>query len=338
MRMKKSIALSLMLLCSIGLIGGCGTKEKPVTAAEKYPDKPIALIVPFAAGGSNDIVARAMEKVSYKHLGQNIIVKNVPGAGGVLGWNELVESDDDGYTLGAVTTSILLQPLYGTTGYYYPSAIDPLVQILELPAVVVVRSDSAWNNINDLIANAKQHPGNIKFGHGGLGAATHVVGEMIAQTAGVKIAQVPFKGEAESIAALLGGHIQFVIASPISISEHVKGGKLKILGIADMKRSNGSLLSGIPTLQEQGVDVVFTFWFGIGVHKGIPKEAKAKLLTALDKTINDPEYIEHMKKLGMEVNYLGHEKFLDKWLNESERLKKIVKETGIAEKIAAQKN
>ncbi|WP_245698032.1 Bug family tripartite tricarboxylate transporter substrate binding protein [Dendrosporobacter quercicolus] len=335
--MRKPIALSLMLLCSMGLVAGCGTKDTPATAAGKYPDKAITLIVPFAPGGSNDVMSRALGKVAHNHLGQNIIIKNLPGAGGVLGWNELVESQDDGYTLGTITTTVLLQPLYGTTGYHYPSAIDPLVQIVELPAVVLVRSDSAWSNINDLIDYAKQHPGDIKFGHGGLGAATHVVGEMIANKGNISLTQVPFKGEAEALAALLGGHVQFIITSPIPISEHVKSGKTKVLGIADIKRVNNPLLSDIPTLQEQGLDVVFTFWYGIGIHKGMPPEIKDKLLAGLEKTVNDPEYIENMRKLGMEVNYLGHEEFFQKWLKETRRLTKVVKESGIAEKIAEQK-
>ena len=338
MRMKKSIALSLMLLCSMGMVAGCGTKETPATAAEKYPEKPVTLIVPYAAGGSNDIMARSMEKAIQKHLGQALIVKNVPGGGGMLGWNELVESEPDGYTLGTVAPSVLLHTVYGEKTYHYPSALEPLVQVLELPVVAIVRSDQPWNSMNDLIDFARENPGKIKFGHGGLGAATHVVGEMVAVNTGTNLVQVPFKGEAEALAALLGGHTQLMFSAPSTVSEYVKSGKVKVLGVAATKRMTEETFNQAPTMKDQGIDVVFTFWYGIAVHKGMPAEIKAKLINGLEKTVNDPEYIENMKKLGMQVEYLGQKEFEEKWLTEYDRLRKIVKETGIAEKIAAQKN
>nr|NSL47172.1 tripartite tricarboxylate transporter substrate binding protein [Dendrosporobacter quercicolus DSM 1736] len=326
-----------MLLCSVGLIGGCGTKETLATAAEKYPEKAITLIVPYAPGGTSDMMARAIGKVAYKHLGQNIIIKNVPGAGGILGWNELVESGDDGYTLGTVDASTLLQSLYGTTPYHYPSAIDPLVQIMELPVIAAVRSDCPWNSLTELVDYAKQHPHAIKFGHSGLGSANHLVGEMIAQNTGIVLDQVPFKGASESLAALLGGHVQLMFAAPPAIQEHVKSGAVKVIGVGAAKRMNDYLFSSAPTFQEQGVDVVFSFFVGIAAHKGMPPEIKAKLLAGLEKTVNDPEYIENMKKLGMEVNYVEHREFLKNWLVDTKKITKVVKESGIAEKIAAQK-
>nr|NSL48270.1 tripartite tricarboxylate transporter substrate binding protein [Dendrosporobacter quercicolus DSM 1736] len=321
----------------MGLVAGCGTKETPATAAEQYPDKAITLIVPYAAGGSSDMLARAIGKVAYKHLGQNIVIKNVPGAGGILGWNELVKSGEDGYALGTVDTGALLQPLYGTTPYHYPSALDPLVQIMEQPFVAVVRSDSPWNSLSELVDYAKQHPHAVKFGHSGLGNTNHVVGEMLAQNAEITLDQVPFKGVSESLAAVLGGHVELMFSAVPAIQEHVKSGTVKVIGIAATKRMSDPLYSNVPTFQEQGVDVVFGFFLGIAAHKGMPKEVKAKLLDALEKTVNDPEYIETMRKLGMEVNYLGHEEFFQKWLKETRRLAKVVKESGIVEKIAEQK-
>ncbi|SDM11373.1 Tripartite-type tricarboxylate transporter, receptor component TctC [Dendrosporobacter quercicolus] len=337
MKMRKTIGLSLMLLCLIGLISGCGTREALATAAEKYPDKPLTLIVPFAPGGASDMIARALGESAYKHLGQNVIIKNVLGAGGILGWNELVESKDDGYTLGMVDNSALLQPLYEAAGYHYPSALDPLVQIIDLPVIAVVRSDSPWNSLSELVDYAKQHPHAVKFGHSGLGNGTHLIGEMVAQNTGITLDQVPFKGTSESLAALLGGHIQLMFAVAPRMQEHVKSGTVKVIGVAATKRINDPLYSNVPTFREQGADVIFSFFWGVGAHKGLPPEIKAKLLAGLEKTVNDPEYIENMRKLGMEVNYLGHEDFVQKWLNETRKLTKVVKGSGIAEKIAEQK-
>nr|WP_092069746.1 tripartite tricarboxylate transporter substrate binding protein [Dendrosporobacter quercicolus]NSL46602.1 tripartite tricarboxylate transporter substrate binding protein [Dendrosporobacter quercicolus DSM 1736] len=318
-------------------LAGCGTKETPATVAEKYPDRPITLIVPFAAGGTTDMVARAMERVAYKHLGQNLMIKNVTGAGGSLGWNELVESNDDGYTLGIVVTSVLLQSLYEQSRYHYTSALDPLVQIMDVPPVVVVRADKSWKDMTELIKHAKEHPSDIKLGHQGLGTGNHVAGERINRKVGINVPQVPFKGDSEVVAALLGDHVQYIIVPPPVIKEYVKSGMVKVLGTTAMKRMTDPVFSNAPTLQEQGIDVVFSSWYGIAVHKGLPPEIKAKLLAGLEKTVNDPEYIENMKKLGMEVDYLGHEEFFKKWLVDARQLKEVVKESGITEKIAAQK-
>lgn len=338
MSMKRSIMLSLMLLCSIGLISGCGTNEKPAAAVEQYPNKPITIIVPFSPGGGHDMMSRAMEKLAQKHLGQTFVIKNVPGASGTIGWNELTTSEPDGYTLGTVATSAMLQPLYKTTQYHYPSALEPLVQVMDMSVIVVVRAEQPWNDMKDLINYAKEHPGEIKFGHSGLGTGSHIAGEMINMKAGVNMPQVPFKGDSESLASLLGGHIQAIIAPPPIVKEYVKSGRLKVLGIASTKRINDPILSNVPTLQEQGIDVVFSFWYGLAVHKGMPKEIKAKLLAGLEKIVNDPEYVDNMKKMGMDVEYLGQQEFEEKWLSDYTRLGKIVKESGIAEKIAAQKN
>ena len=338
MKMRRSIALSLMLLCSMGLIGGCGTKEKPVTVAEKYPDKPITLIVPFAAGGSTDLVARSMEKVFTKYLSQPLIVKNVPGGAATIGLNEIAGAEPDGYTLGIVSIGVMLQPLYGQTRYHYPSALDPLVQVTSLPTIAVVQADKPWNNIGDLINYAKQNPEKVKFGHPGLGSGNHVAGEMFGQIANISMDQVPFKGDSETLAALLGGHIQLIFTTLPSVKEHIKSGKVRVLGIAGEKRSTDSVLSSVPTFREQGIDMNFGIWQGIAVHKVMEPEVKAKLLSALEKVVNDPEYIQNMKALGMEIDYLGQKEFEEKWVSDTVRFRKIVQETGIAEKIAAQKN
>ena len=279
-----------------------------------------------------------MEKVFTKYLSQPLIVKNIPGGAATIGLNEIAGAEPDGYTLGIVSIGVMLQPLYGQTRYHYPSVLDPLVQVTSLPTIAVVQADKPWNNIGDLINYAKQNPGKVKFGHPGLGSGNHVAGEMFGQIANISMDQVPFKGDSETLAALLGGHIQLIFTTLPSVKEHIKSGKVRVLGIAGEKRSTDSVLSSVPTFQEQGIDMNFGIWQGIAVHKVMEPEVKAKLLSALEKVVNDPEYIQNMKALGMEVDYLGQKEFEEKWLSDTVRFRKIVQETGIAEKIAAQKN
>lgn len=293
--------------------------------------------MPYAAGGSHDLMVRAMEKVAKKHFGQAIIVKNMPGAGATIGWNELAGSEADGYMLATVSTTALLQPLYSQTRYHYPSALDPLVQILDMPVIAVTQYEQPWNNMTELVSYARKHPGVVKFGHGGLGAGGHVVGEMVAMRAEVNLPQVPFKGESEAFAALLGGHVQLIFTTPLSIKEYVKSGKVKVLGIAAEKHLTDPVFSNVPTFQEEGLDIVFSSWVGLVAPKVMPPEIKGKLLDNLEKIVNDPEYIQNIKGLGMEVSYLGHDDFLKKWLKETRKLTQVVKESGIAEKIAEQK-
>lgn len=335
--MLRAAVLSFIILLALGgLAGGCMPQNKMAVA--QYPTKPITLIVPFAAGGSVDMMARTIEKVALKHLGQPIVVTNIPGGAATIGWNELAGAKPDGYTIGIVGLSSLLQPLYGETRYHYPTALEPFVQVMSIPAIAVVRADQPWSNVQDLLNYARQHPGEIKYGHPGLGSGNHVAGEMVTMNSGVNLIQVPFKGEAEALTALLGGHIQLMFTTPPSIKEHVKSGKVKVIGVAREQRLTDVVFSGAPTFKEQGLDVILSFWYGFGAPKGLPETEKTRLIAGLQAMVNDPEFKQNMEKSGMPIEFLGPEDFNEKWAADSARLKKIVKDTGIAERIAGQKN
>lgn len=311
--------------------------SKESTTSGQYPSKPINIIVPFAAGGNMDLLARSLEKSSQKYLGQPLVIVNIAGGGGTIGINEMAGAQPDGYTIGVVGSSAILQPLFGETRYHYPTALEPLAQVVSIPMVVAVRVDKPWKNLNDLVSYAKEHPGEVKFGHSGLGTGSNIVSETFGKETGIKIYQVPFKGESESVAALLGGHIQFISGNPAGLREHVKSGKIKILGVAEEKRLTIPGFENVPTFKEQGINVAFNFWNGIAAPKGIPAAEKAKLSAGFKEMINDPEFKKVMLDMGMEVRYLGPEEFSDRWAEDNVKLTKIVKETGIADIIRAQK-
>lgn len=318
-------------------MGGCSMQTKNVITNDKYPEKPITIIVPFSAGGSSDMIARAMEKHSSKYLGQQMIITNMTGGSGSIAWNEIAGAKADGYTIGITGPGVMLQPIYGPTRYHYPTALEPLAQIVSVPFVLVVQAESPWKNINELVDYAKRHPGEIKYSHAGLGSSSNVVGEEFAQKAGIQISQVPFRGDSEGLAALLGGHVQLLVTTYPSVIEHVKSKTVRVLGVVAKQRLTEPIFSNVPTLQEQGLDVAFTMWQGIAAPKGLPDDVKVKLVQGLKNIINDPEFIKNMQGLGMKVEYLGPKDFNEQWLEDSVRLPKIVKETGIAERIAAQK-
>lgn len=338
MIVNKSTSILVCICLSIILLTvGCGTQGKSVSKVEKYPTKPITMIVPYAAGGSADMMARAMEKVAQKHLGQPLVVTNIAGGASTIGTNELAGAKADGYTIGYVSMGSFLQPLYGQTRYHYPTALEPLVQVMSTPSVAVVLANQPWDSIEDLVQYAKQHPGEIKYGHSGLGSGNHVVGEMFAKEAGIDIAQVPFRGESEALAAVLGGHVQLMFTNPPTVKEYLKSGKVKVLAVAADQRIKDTGFTNIPTFKESGLSVVYHAWHALGAPKGLPPEIRNQLIEDLSRMINDPEFKKNMEDLGMTVEYLGPQEFEKKWIEDNARLTKVIKETGIAEKIAAQK-
>lgn len=334
---KKLIVLVYLLGISI-MMGGCASMETKMAApTTKYPDKPITMIVPFSVGGGTDLTARELEKTAAKHLGKPLVVVNKPGGAGIIGWNELASASPDGYTLGIVTNEIVLHPLYGETKYHYPTALEPMVQIASLSTVLAVQTKQPWQTLADLIAYAKEHPGQLKFAHGGIGSINHVIGEMLGKVSGVTLQQVPFRGGGEITAALLGEHVQIAFIGPAAIKEHVKNGTLRVLAVSGEKRLADPLLRDVPTFKEQGLDVVCSYWIGIGAPKGLPTEAKAKLATGLKEMITSPEFKTNQEKLGLELDYLDQQATAKKWLEEEQKFAKVVQETGIADLIKAQK-
>jgi tripartite-type tricarboxylate transporter receptor subunit TctC len=330
--------LVLCVFVLLILLGGCISMEnKTVNTTSKYPDRPITLIVPFGVGGGTDLVARLLEKSAPTHLGQPLVIVNKPGGAGSLGWNELAGAAPDGYTIGMSAIEVLLQPLYGPTKYHYPSALDPIVQISNLPMMIIVKAEQPWENIEDLIQHAKQHPGQVKFGHGGIGGIGHITGETFAKTANIQLEQVPFQSGAEVMASLLGGHIQVAILNPASAKEQVKNGLVRALAIGGQQRWMDPIFSKVPTFKEKGLKVVSNNWFGIVAPKDLPVDVKNKLANGFQAMINDPEFEKNIEQLGLQVKYLGPKESGEKWLTDSQRLTQSIQETGILEKIKAQK-
>ncbi|MBP2629658.1 MAG: hypothetical protein H6Q70_286, partial [Firmicutes bacterium] len=327
--MQKRLLILLivcLLLISI-IIGGCTDMQSKATIANKsYPDKPITIIVPFSAGGGMDLVARALEKKAPKYLGQPIVVVNKPGGAGTIGWNELVSAIPDGYTLGISENNLLIQSLYGTTKYHYPTALEPIAQITTSSQIMVVGVNQPWQNIDELVEYAKRHPGQLKFGHSGIGSTGHITGETFANVADISLEQVSFRGASESTAALLGNHIQIVFSNPSTVKEQIKNGTLRALATTSEQRLTDPDLVQIPTFKEQGFDVVLPTWFGVAAPKDLPPEIKAKLEEGLKAIIADPEFKTDIENLGLQLEYLNSEDSKEKWRTDGDKLAKTIRE------------
>ncbi|WP_246105589.1 Bug family tripartite tricarboxylate transporter substrate binding protein [Sporomusa termitida] len=318
-------------------MGGCGEVEVVALPVQKYPEKPITVIVPYNAGGGLDLTARSLEKLAIKHLGQPLTIINKPGGAGAIGWNEVAAAPTDGYTTGATASELLLLSLYESGKYNYITALSPLAQVTAVPMLLAVQADQPWQTLSDMVEYAKKHPGKLKFGNNGSGSFPHILCEMLNHDAGIQIEQVPFSGAGETIPALLGGHIQLAFVSPVPIKEHVKSGKVKILAVTGKQRMDDPLFAQVPTLKELGIDITIDNWHGIAVPKETPVAVKNKLAEGLKAIINDPEFKENMERVGNKVEYLGPQESTDKWIDDSQKLQKTLQESGILEQIKKQK-
>ena len=338
MRKKELILLTVCLFLTLIIMGGCAGMQNINTATKvKYPDKPITVIVPFSVGGGLDLTARSLEKLAPKYLGQPLVIINKPGGSGVIGWNELSGANPDGYTIGITDSNILLQPLYGATKYNYVTALDPIAQVSSLPMIMAVQTHQPWQTSDELIQYAKMHPKQLKFGHGGMGSFQHLIGEMFGQAAGINIEQVPFNGAGEVTAALLGRHVDLIFVNPMVVKEHVKNGTIRVLAVTSEQRMIDPVFAQVPTFKEQGLDIALNNWFGVAAPKEMPAEVKNKLTEGFKAIVNDPEFIQNIKNAGLQADYLGTKGSEEKWLSDNQKLIKILKDTGILERIKAQK-
>lgn len=312
-------------------------QNKAASTTNKYPEKPITMIVPFGVGGGLDLIARIMEKQAPKHLGQPLVIVNKPGSAGAIGWNELTGAYPDGYTIGTTSTEVLALPLYGMTKYDYSTAMMPLAQITTASWAVVVKAEQPWQNIDDLVTYAKQNPGQLKFGHSGVGCLPHIIGETISKEAGIKLTQVPFRSSGEVVTALLGGHVQIAIVGPSVVKEHLKSGTVKVLAVSGEKQLPDPDFANVPTLKEQGFNIVYENWYGLATPKDMPPEVKARLAEGLKAMTEDEEFNQTVKNMGLQVEYLGPQEVEKKWINEKEKISKIIEETGILDLIKNQK-
>lgn len=277
--------------------------------AQSYPGRPIRLICPWPAGGPTDAVMRAMADSAGKALGGTIIVDNKPGAGGTMGAIELVNAKPDGYTISQLPLGVFRLPHMQKTQF------DPLKDFTYIACLtgytfgMVVRADSPIQSIKDLVAYAKANPGKFSYGSTGNGTTPHLVVEQFAQRAGIELLHVPFKGSADSMQAVLGGHVMGVSDST-GWASAVDAGKLRLLATYGSKRTKR--WPNVPTLQDLGYNTVSDSPFGIGGPKGMEPAIVNRLQEAFRKSLEDPQVVTLLDRFDQPVIYMdsaGYTKF-----------------------------
>lgn len=283
-----------------------------------YPDRPIKLVVPWAAGGDTDNIFRPFAPLLQKHIGQTVVIANVGGASGTKGAKEVKDSPADGYTLFAVHDYIHSTYYAGVADVAYTD-FEPICLVASTASVLTASPKTPWSDWKGLLADAKARPGQISVG-ATLASTSHFFPALIEKAAGIKFKYVSYEGLAPRMNAILGGHIDLT-DSNMTQKGKVEAGQLKFIAIATEKRSPE--MPNVPTLKELGVNVVYDVNRGVMVPKGTPADAIAKLESSCAAAAKEPAFVDSMKKQATDVRYMGRKQYAD-WLKENDDLNKAV--------------
>jgi tripartite-type tricarboxylate transporter receptor subunit TctC len=265
--------------------------------AQPYPSRPVRIIVPFAPGGTFDIMARLMGQWLSERLGQPFVIENRPGAGGNIGTESVVRAPADGYVLLLVgTANAISATLYEKLNFNFIGDIVPVAGIARVPEVMVVNPSLPATTVRELIADAKANPGKLTMASGGIGTLSHVEGELFKMMIGVNLVHVPYRGLGPALTDLLGGQVQVMFASLSASIDYVRAGKLRALAVTTATRADA--LPDVPTVAEFVPGYEASGWFGIGAPRGTPAEVIDKLNKEINASLADPKLQARLDDLG----------------------------------------
>ena len=298
-------------------------------AHAQYPNKPIKMVVPFPAGGTTDILARAVAADLQKVFGQPVIVENKAGAGGNIGSDSVAKSPPDGYTLlmGTVGTHAINVALYPKMPYDAVKDFVPISLVAGVPNVLVAAPGFPVNSVKDLIDMAKKSPDKTTFASSGNGTSIHLSGELFKQLAGVQMTHVPYKGSSAALPDVMSGQVNVMFDNAPSVMPQIKGGKLKAIAVTSSTRSPA--LPGVPTIAEAGLPgFEATSWFGVLAPAGTPKDIVDKLSQTIARAVQSAEFKERLAAQGAEGVGNTSEQFAAHIKTEIEKWAKVVKASG----------
>jgi tripartite-type tricarboxylate transporter receptor subunit TctC len=317
--------MRLITLLAAGLLSALCSG---LAIAQAYPTKPVRIIVPFAPGGGSDFIARFTAQRLSGSFGSQVIVENKPGAGGLLGIEQGVKADADGYTFTLIASSYTVNPALYQLKYDPVNDITPVVQISQGPMLLVVNPKVPAKSAVELIALAKAKPGTLNFASAGQGSITHMACELFAYMAGIKMNHIPYKGTGPALTDTIGGQTDLFCTSTATALPHVKAGRLRALAVTTANRLPAE--PNVPTLAESGVkgyDVAL--WHGLIAPKGMPKVAVDKMNAEVNKLLKSKDTAEQLQTDGVAPKGGTPEAFRDQIRREVELWKKTVAATGV---------
>ena len=303
----------------------------PITAgafAQDYPNRPVRLIVPFPPGGSNDVVARLVAQQLSNQLGQQVFVDNRGGAGGVIGTEACATAAPDGYTLCIISIAHAVNPALHKLNYDPITSFTPISIFATGPNVLAINPTLPVNSVKELVALAKQKPGELNYASAGVGSFQHLGGELFKITAGVNIVHVPYKGGGPAMQDVISGHVKIMFSSLVQTTPFIKSGQLIALGTGGAKRS--PVLPDVPTIAEAGVPgYVADNWWGLAAPAGLPQPLADKLYAASQEALKSPELQAAFDREGAATVVMTPEQFAEYIKTEIAKWGRVVKEGNI---------
>lgn len=329
---KKFITFIALVLMVTVVFVGCssdtpapGNNEAEVT--EAWPQGNLNIIVGYGPGGSTDTFARIVAKYLKEKTGQAVVVTNVEGGGGAVGYTQTLTSKPDGNTVVVSNGSLMTLGGAGNVDFGYED-FDNLARVVVEEELVVVGKDAPWNNVNELVEYAKENPGNLKVGFAGMGGFTHLAASQFLKSVGIEVEGVGYGSGSEAVAGLLGGFVDMIVQQPGEVYAQYEAEELKILALMGEERT--SFLEGIPTLKEEGIDLVLNQWRGLSAPKGIPEAAKEGWINVLDKIQQNPEFQKEVQEVLLaNTNCIAGDEF-EGWLkSEADWIYPLIEELGL---------
>jgi len=298
-------------------------------AAETYPAKPIELVVPYVAGGTTDTIARMLAQRLTDDWRQTVIVSNRPGGGSTIGTHAVAKAAPDGYTLLVNTIAFAITPSLQKLPYDALNDFAPVIELASVPLVLTVHPSVPATNLAEFIALAKARPGGLDYASSGSGTSPHLAAEMFNAMAGVKLQHVPFKGNAEGINAMLGGHVKIYFALVPAVLQHIRAGTLRAIAVTTPQRL--ASLPGVPTIAELGFPgYEISSWQGLFAPAGTPPDIVARLNAEAVAMLDDPEARRRISNEGADPIGSTPEQFSARVRSEVAKWAKVIREAGIA--------
>jgi tripartite-type tricarboxylate transporter receptor subunit TctC len=316
-----------MIRASLGLLIAATLAATPL-AAQEYPSRPIKMVVPFAAGGPADMLARAVAPAMSATLKQSIVIENRTGAGGVVGVDAVAKASPDGYTIGVTGPgAVTAAPFMTSVPYNVQRDLAPIIRVGRIDGVVVVNAGLGLKSLADLIAYAKANPGKVNFASAGSGTSIHLAGELLNLETGIKLIHVPYRGAAPAINDLIGGHVQVMVPDLSGVLPHIRSGAITALAITAEARSPA--IPDTPTTAEGGFPrVVSESWYGLIAPAGTPPAVLQKIYDAARAALQSAEVLKQIEAQGATATPNTSDEFRALIDNEQTKWKRVVEATG----------
>lgn len=308
----------------------CSALTRPALAqAARLPDGPVRLVVPFAPGGPNDLVARVLGQKLGAILGRNVVVENRSGAGGVIGTDNVAKAAPDGRSLCLTSAgAIAISPVLGAPmPFDVARDLAPITLVALMPELLAVTPSLSVRSVAELVDYAKKNPGKMNYGSSGNGSMPHLAGEAFRATAGIDITHVPYRGAAPAVTDLIAGQVQMMFADMPALISQVQAGALRPIAVASSERS--SLLPDTPTMAEAGVPVIADNWYGLVTSSKVPVSLQALLHDAAATALRDPDLVKSYGEQGARPVGGSQEEFRDFIAKESTRWGEVGRRAGI---------